>query len=204
MFFEVFFSKQDSCKSLSDLKKSKLVQKASSLVHQLVCSYKSKKLFLLLHWRIYECCGALQFNNLNACSLKQAIPILLSQISGKTVQVRLKSESLLSKTDLTVQNLVSHGSSFTGDSEEHRNFKFTPVRGRALSDLLSSSSEKQSVDVPVLEPIRIHSTEALDDENSESEPEDDGNHAVNYDSDNDSEPEADPEMKKITNEGCGK
>ncbi|PFX33475.1 synaptojanin-1-like [Stylophora pistillata] len=125
------------------------------------------------------------------------------EISGKTVQVRLKSESLLSKTDLTVQNLVSDGSSFTGDSEEHRNFKFTPVRGRALSDLLSSSSEKQSVDVPVLEPIRIHSTEALDDENSESEPEDDGNHAVNYDSDNDSEPEADPEMKKITNEGCG-
>ena len=121
------------------------------------------------------------------------------------MQVCLKSESLLSKTDLTVQNLVSHESSFSGNSEDYRNFTLNPVRGRALSDLLSSSSsEKQSVDLPVLEPIRIHSTEALDDEKSESEPEDEGNYAVNYDSDDDSEPEADREMKKTGNEGCGK
>lgn len=142
---------------------------------------------------------------MNACSLNDALTILFSQISGKTVQVCLKSESLLSKTDLTVQNLVSHESSFSSNSEDYRNFTLNPVRGRALSDLLSSSSsEKQSVDLPVLEPIRIHSTEALDDEKSESEPEDEGNYAVNYDSDDDSEPEADREMKKTGNEGCGK
>ena len=120
------------------------------------------------------------------------------------MQVRLKSESLLSKTELTVQTLVSHESSFTGDSEEYRNFTLTPVRGRALSDLLSSSTDKQSSDLPVLEPIKIHSTEAADDENAESEPEDEENYEVTYDSDDDSEPEADREIKRTGNEGCGK
>lgn len=103
----------------------------------------------------------------------------------------------MSKTDLTVQSLVSHESSF--DSKECKNNSLTPVRGRALSDLLSSSTGHHSTKLPVLEPIKIQSTEiqSAEDGSSDSEPEDKGNFELAYDSDDDSEPEADREINKI-------
>lgn len=127
-----------------------------------------------------------------------------SQVSGKTVHVRLRSESLLSKTDLTVQSLVSHDSSFIDDSDECKNNSLTPVRGRALSDLLSSSTDNHPAGLPVLEPIKIQSTEIVEGESSESEPEDEVNFEVAYDSDDDSEPEADRQINKMGKEGDGK
>lgn len=126
------------------------------------------------------------------------------QVSGKTVQVHLKSESLLSKTDLTVQSLVSNDSSFIDDSDECKNNSLTPVRGRALSDLLSSSTDNHPASLPVLEPIKIQSTEIAEGESSESEPEDEVNFEVPYDSDDDSEPEADRQINKMGKEDDGK
>lgn len=116
----------------------------------------------------------------------------------------MKSESLLSKTDLTVQSLVSHESSFIGDSEECKNSSLTPVRGRALSDLLSTSTDSHSSNLPVLEPIKIQSTEIAEGESSESEPEDKVNFEAAYDSDDDSEPEADRQISKTEDKGDGK
>ena len=80
----------------------------------------------------------------------------------------------------------------------------TPVRGRALSDLLSSSTGHHSTNLPVLEPIRIQSSEIAEDGSSDSEPEDKGNFELAYDNDDDSEPEADRQMNKIRNEGGGR
>ena len=130
--------------------------------------------------------------------------VFSSQVSGKKVQVHLKSESLLSKTDLTVQSLVSHESSFILGSEECKNNSLTPVRGRALSDLLSSSQGHHSTNLPVLEPIKIQSTEiqSAEDGSSDSEPEDKGNFELAYDSEDDSEPEADRQINKIRDK-CG-
>lgn len=127
-------------------------------------------------------------------------------MSGKKVQVHLKSESLLSKTDLTIQSLVSHMPSFIGDSEEYKNNSSPQVRGRALSDLLSSSTGHHSTNLPVLEPIKIQSTEiqSTEDSSSDSEPEDKGNFKLAYDSDDDSETEADRQINKIRDEGGGK
>jgi len=124
--------------------------------------------------------------------------VYLLQVSGKTIQVHLKSESLLSKTDLTVQSLVSKDSSFVDASEGLDNNPFTPVRGRALSDLMTSPTEKHPSGLPVLEPIKIRSTENAEDESSESEPEDEANYEVTNDSD--SEPEADREIRKTGDE----
>ena len=128
------------------------------------------------------------------------------QVSGKKVQVHLKSESLLSKTDLTIESLVSHVPSFIGDSEESKNNSLTPVRSRALSDLLSSSAGHHATNLPVLEPIKIQSTEiqSTEDGSSDSEPEDKGNFELAYDSDDDSEPEADRQINKVRDEGGGK
>lgn len=58
--------------------------------------------------------------------------------------------------------------------------------------------------MPVLEPIKIQSTEVAEDGSSKSEPEDKGNFEVAYDSDDDSEPEADRHIKKVGDEGGGK
>ena len=128
------------------------------------------------------------------------------QVSGKKVQVHLKSESLLSKTDLTIESLVSQVPSFIDDSEECKNNSLTSVRGRALSDLLFSSAGHHSTNLPVLEPIKIQSTEiqSAEDGSSDSEPEDKGNFELAYDSDDDSEPEADRQINKIRDEGGGK
>ena len=115
------------------------------------------------------------------------------QVSGKIVQVHLKSESLLSKTDLTVQRLVSHDSSFVVTCDL-LNTSLTPVRGRALSDLLESPTDKCCLSLPTLEPIKIQSAEVADEESSESEPEDDANLGMAKESDNDSEPEADRDI----------
>ena len=97
-------------------------------------------------------------------------------------------------------------SSFIGDSEECKNNSLTPVRGRALSDLLSSSTGHHSTNLPVLEPIKIQSSEiqSAEDGSSDSEPEDKGNVELSYDSDDDSEPEADRQINKIRDEGGGK
>ena len=84
-----------------------------------------------------------------------------------------------------------------GDSEGLDNSPFTPVRGRALSDLLTSQDKHRS-DLPVLEPIKIRSTENAEDESSESEPEDEENFEVTNDSD--SEPEADRDIKRTGSE----
>ena len=67
--------------------------------------------------------------------------------------------------------------------------------------MLSSSTDKQSNGLPILEPIKIQSTEVAEDESSESEPEDEVNFEVAYDSDDDdSEPEADREIKRSEDE----
>lgn len=84
-----------------------------------------------------------------------------------------------------------------GDSDWLDNSPFTPVRGRALSDLLTSQ-DKHRIGLPVLEPIKIRSTENAEDESSESEPEDEENFEVTNDSD--SEPEADRDIKNTGSE----
>lgn len=96
--------------------------------------------------------------------------------------------------------------SFIGDSEEYKNNSSPQVRGRALSDLLSSSTGHHSTNLPFLEPIKIQSTEiqSTEDSSSDSEPEDKGNFKLAYDSDDDSEPEADRQINKIRDEGGGK
>ena len=78
-------------------------------------------------------------------------------------------------------------------SEGLDNSAFSPVRSRALSDLLASPTERHSTGLPVLEPIKIRSTENAEDESSESDPEDEEAEIVN---DSDSEPEADREIKR--------
>ena len=70
--------------------------------------------------------------------------------------------------------------------------------------MLSSSTDNHSANLPVLEPIKIQSTEVTEGESSESEPEDEVNFEVAYDSDGDSEPEADRQMNKIEDKGDGK
>ena len=59
------------------------------------------------------------------------------------------SQSLLSATDLTVENLVSQSI-----MDSNHDFVQPQMRSRALSDLLSSSSE-HSAELAVLEPIKI-------------------------------------------------
>ena len=89
---------------------------------------------------------------------------------------------------------MSKNSSFVDGSEGPDNSPFSPVRSRALSDLLSSPTDRHSAGLPVLEPIKIRSTENAEDESSESEFEDEENAEMVHDSD--SEPEADREMKR--------
>ena len=89
---------------------------------------------------------------------------------------------------------MSKDSSFVEASDGLDNSPFTPVRGRALSDLLAFPTDKHPSGLPVLEPIKIRSTENAEDESSESEPEDEEVFEVTNDSD--SEPEADSEMKR--------
>ena len=89
---------------------------------------------------------------------------------------------------------MSKDSSFVEASDGLDNSPFAPVRGRALSDLLASPTDKHPSGLPVLEPIKIRSTENAEDESSESEPEDEDVFEVTNDSD--SEPEADREMKR--------
>lgn len=69
--------------------------------------------------------------------------------------------------------------------------------------MLSSSTDNHSANLPVLEPIKIQSTEVAEGESSESEPEDEVNFEAAYDSDGDSEPEADRQMNKIEDKGDG-
>ena len=66
--------------------------------------------------------------------------------------------------------------------------------------MLSSPGDKQPSGLPVLEPIKIQSTENAEDESSESEPEDEMSYGVTNDSDDDSEPEADREVKRTGEE----
>lgn len=80
----------------------------------------------------------------------------------------------------------------------------TPVRGRALSDLLSSSTGHYSTNLPVLEPIKIQSADIAEDGSSDSEPEDKENFELAYDSDDDSEPEADRQINKLRDESDGR
>ncbi|XP_031549964.1 synaptojanin-1-like [Actinia tenebrosa] len=115
------------------------------------------------------------------------------QIAGKTALIRLKSESLLSNTDLTIHSLITSDSSLTGDSADTA--ILPQPRGRALSDLLSSTSET-STNLPILEPIKIQSAEG---DSSESEAEED----IDYDEYNsddednniDTRPEADRDIE---------
>ena len=72
------------------------------------------------------------------------------QIDGVQIAVRLKSESLLSKTDLTVGDFVP----------------MTPSglsRARSLSEILSDSAGN-SASLPVLQPIKIYSQDSDDDD----------------------------------------
>jgi len=57
-----------------------------------------------------------------------------------------------------------------------------------------------------LEPIKIQSTEiqSAEDGSSDSEPEDTGDFELAYDSDDDSEPEADRQISKIRDKGGGR
>ena len=63
---------------------------------------------------------------------------------------------------------------------------------------MASPADKHSSGLPVLEPIKIRSTENAEDESSESEPEDEEVFEVTNDSD--SEPEADREMNRAGSE----
>ncbi|KAK3720929.1 hypothetical protein QZH41_014536, partial [Actinostola sp. cb2023] len=119
------------------------------------------------------------------------------EISGKTARIKLKSECLLSNTDLTIHTLISSDASMTGEIPDSSNV-ISPARGRALSDLLSSTSMENKT-FQVLEPIKIQSTE-VEDESSESEAEEDIDYDENYDSDEDdidSRPEADRQVEGI-------
>lgn len=67
--------------------------------------------------------------------------------------------------------------------------------------MLSSPGNKHPNGLPVLEPIKIQSTEDAEDESSESEVEDEMNFEVTNDSDDDdSEPEVDREIKRTRDE----
>ena len=66
--------------------------------------------------------------------------------------------------------------------------------------MLSSPEDKHPNGLPVLEPIKIHSTEDAEDESSESELEDEMNFELTNDSDDDSEPEVDREIKRTRDE----
>lgn len=67
--------------------------------------------------------------------------------------------------------------------------------------MLSSPGDKHPNCLPVLEPIKIQSTEDAEDESSESEVEDEMNFEVTNDSDDDdSEPEVDREIKRTRDE----
>ena len=66
--------------------------------------------------------------------------------------------------------------------------------------MLSSSGNKHPNGLPVLEPIKIQSTEDAEDESSESEVEDEMNFEVTNDSDDESEPEVDREIKRTRDE----
>lgn len=66
--------------------------------------------------------------------------------------------------------------------------------------MLSSPGDKHPNGLPVLEPIKIQSTEDAEAESSESEVEDEMNVEVTNDSDDDSEPEVDREIKRTRDE----
>ena len=109
--------------------------------------------------------------------------------------MHLRSDSLLSKTDLTVQSLVSSEPACDNSREGG---KPTSARGRALSDLLSQSFDQTS-ELPVLEPIRIQSLDIDSDESDEERGSGSGAE------EEDSEPEADrrPENKGTLGGGRG-
>ncbi|XP_032229504.2 synaptojanin-1 [Nematostella vectensis] len=98
-------------------------------------------------------------------SALKALELDGKKISGKTAKIRLKCDSSLSKTDLTLQSVTSN-TSVVGENNE---MPGTPLRDRAMSDLLSCSASKHST-LPVLEPIRIQSMDA-EDSSSDSEKE---------------------------------
>ena len=83
------------------------------------------------------------------------VVLLAFQIDGVQIAVRLKSEELLSKTDLTLGDIVPMTpSAFT--------------RTRSLSELLSDSAD-HSASLPVLQPIKISSQDSEDDDVSDDD-----------------------------------
>ena len=91
-------------------------------------------------------------------SALKALELDNTEIDGVQITLRLKSESLLSKTDLTVGDFVPMTAS--GIS-----------RARSLSEILNDSADHSSL--PVLQPIKIHSQDSDDDDVIDDDVDDD-------------------------------